>query len=180
MKNNSPSVAASSLAQVKQVRNLVTIGLFIALGIILSFFTINLTPMLRINLKFLITGVVGMLFGPVAGAMYGAAADVLGYLIAPSGPYFVGFTVISIINGILTGYLFYQKELSWKRIILGRFLVVLVCQIILNTWCLSLLYSKFFFAMLPARITKSLVLLPLEIPLLYYTFQVINKIKKRM
>lgn len=180
MKTTNTGIAASSLVQMKQLRNIVTVGLLIAIGVIFNFFTITLTPFMRLNFKFLISSIAGMLYGPVAGAMYGGLSDILGYMVAPGGPYFIGFTLIAIINGVLNGYLYYQKEVTWKRVIIGRIIVVFICQVVLNTWCLSLLYSKYFWEIIPVRILKNALLLPLEIILLYPVLKMVHKIQKRL
>lgn len=48
----------------------------------------------------------GVLFGPVLGMISGALGDVLGWVVAPAGPYFPGFTLNKMIVGCVPGIIF--------------------------------------------------------------------------
>ena len=50
----------------------------------------------------------------------------------------------------------------------AKFLVMLICNVILNTLCLSMLYGKGFFVLLPARALKNLIMWPVD-SLVFYT-----------
>ena len=51
-----------------------------------------------------------MMFGPVPGLIMGGAADLLGFVIKPTGPFFPGYTLDSMIAGFLYGMFFYKRE----------------------------------------------------------------------
>lgn len=48
----------------------------------------------------------GMLYGPFLGGLTGAVADLVGVVINPQGPYFPGFTLSSMLTGVLPGIFF--------------------------------------------------------------------------
>ena len=87
----------------KNVTILTCLALLIALDIILTrFLSIN-TQFLRISLGMIPVALAGVIFGPVWGGVCGAAGDLLGMLIFPSGAYFPGFTLTAALTGIIYG-----------------------------------------------------------------------------
>src|SRR5665648_370865 len=147
MKNNS------------KVTRLITIGLFIALEIILTrFLSIN-TPFIRIGFGFLPVAMLGIMYGPVwAGVAY-AIGDVLGMLIFPSGAFFPGFTLSAALTGIAFGIILYGKPVTWKRVLIASSIVYLGINLCLDTYWLYILMDRAVIAMIPARIFKSVVML---------------------
>lgn len=178
MKNACPGITAASFSELKNIRTITTLGLLVTMKIILDFVTIQFSPTMFLSFEFLVGSVVGMLFGPVAGALYGAGGDLLCFLVNPKGPYFIGFTLIAVIGGVINGYLYYKKPITLPRVIVGRTINVLVCQVVLNTLCISILYSKFFWVMLPARLIKNALMLPIEIALLYFVLKKVSSLKQ--
>jgi len=75
----------------------------------------------------------GVLFGPVLGMISGALGDVLGWLVAPAGPYFPGFTLNRMIVGVVPGVIFYlqRKGIGFedrmiKRVNIGLMVAALI------------------------------------------------------
>lgn len=89
------------------VKTVVSISLMVALSIILTrFFSIS-TPTLRIGFGDIPVMLSGMFLGPVAGAITGLLADLIGFAINPLGPiYFPGFTISAALRGALFGWIF--------------------------------------------------------------------------
>ena len=83
-------------------------------------------------------------------------------MLKPTGPFFPGFTFNAIIAGIMYGSILYKKPVSIKRIVRAEILVSFICNIILGTLWLNILYGKAFFAILPMRAIKNIVLLPIN------------------
>ncbi len=64
-------------------------------------------PALRISFGSIPIYVTGILFGPIAGGLSGAIADLIGYLMNPmGGAYFPGFTLSAVIRGALPGLIY--------------------------------------------------------------------------
>ena len=83
-------------------------------------------------------------------------------MLKPTGPFFPGFTFNAIIAGIMYGSILYKKPVSIKRILIAEILVSFICNILLGTLWLNILYGKAFFAILPMRAIKNIVLLPIN------------------
>lgn len=67
-----------------------------------------------------------------------------------------------MLAGVIYGSIFYKKPITLARWLAAHFIVSLVCNVILNTWCLSILYGKGFLILLPPRIMKNLIMWPID------------------
>jgi len=149
---------------------LITIGLFIALEIILTrFLSIN-TPFLRIGFGFLPVAMLGIMYGPVWAGLAYATGDILGMLIFPSGAFFPGFTLSAALTGIVYGLILYNKPVTWKRTLVAASIVCLGINLFMDTYWLYILMDRAVIAMIPARIVKSILMLCIQtaiIPLVW-------------
>lgn len=146
----------------KNVSILTCVALLIALDVILTrFLSIN-TQFLRISFGMIPVALAGAAFGPVWGGICGAVGDVLGMMIFPSGAYFPGFTVTAALTGIIYGLLLYRQEgkTLFVRAIIASVLVCIGCNLFLDTLWLDMMYGNGFLAILPMRIVKCVINIP--------------------
>lgn len=157
-------------------RRLVTIAFFIALEVILTRFLSIQTDFLRIGFGFLPVACVGILFGPLwAGAAY-AVGDVLGMLIFPSGSYFPGFTLSAFLIGCIYGFFLYKKESSFRRILVPVLLVCMGVNLFVDTLWLNILYGQAYLALLPLRVIKCAVMVPIQLVLIKLIWEKVLKL----
>ena len=86
----------------------------------------------------------GVAFGPLAGAVVGAIADILGYLINPLGPYFPQFTLTSLLTGLIPGLIiavFYRGKRGLPRLLLAIGIGQIVTSVILVPWFLQQIFG---------------------------------------
>lgn len=149
---------------------LVTMAFLIATEIVLTRFCSINTPILRIGFGFLPIAMMGIKYGPLWAGFGYAIGDILGMLIFPSGAYFPGFTLTAFITGYVFGLFLYNKEysksISWKRVLPATLIVVLGCNLILDTFWLTILMGDGFIALLPTRILKCVVMIPIQLILI--------------
>ena len=145
---------------------LVVMAFLIALEIVLTRFCSINTPILRIGFGFLPVAMMGIMFGPLWAAIGYAAGDVLGMIIFPTGAYFPGFTLTAFLTGLVFGIFLYGKEITWKRVLPASLIVILGCNLCLDTVWLSILMGDGFLALLPTRIFKCAVMLPIHLVLI--------------
>ena len=107
------------------------------------------------------------------------ALDVLKYFLKPTGPFFFGFTLNAMLSGIIYGSILYRKPVSWKRILIAKFLVKLFINCVLGTYWLSMLYGNAFLVLLPARLLKNVIMLPIDCVILYFTLNYIGQAAKQ-
>ena len=104
-------------------------------------------------------------------------ADIIKYLLKPTGPFFFGFTFNAILGAVIYGMMLYKKPISFKRILASKVVVAVVVNAFLNTYWLSILYGNAFFAILPLRLLKQIITVPLQALLLYTVVEVLEKAK---
>lgn len=90
---------------------IVRAGLFISMSLVLKvifelYIPIGGIPALRINFASIPIMLSGMILGPFAGFLTGAAADIINFIVKPGGPFFPGFTLVSGLSGFLPGLIF--------------------------------------------------------------------------
>lgn len=175
------SLYLNSIKELKITKNLVFCGLMGALAIVLgAIATINIGPYIRIGFSGLPNRIVDFLFGPVVGSLFGGMLDVLKFIVKPTGPFFFGFTFDAMLAGILFGSILYKKPLTIWRVLLAEFLCKLIVNCGFNTLWISILYGKGFLAILPARLIKNLVMLPIDTAMVYFSCAFVNELKSRM
>ncbi len=166
MKNFNLTIKESA-KELKGVKCITISAMLGALAIVLGFFSFYPLPTIRVGLDYLPSRVVYYLFGPVVGAVYGAAIDILKYFIKPMGPYHPGFTLSSILSGIIFGMVLYKKPLKISRVFVATTIKIAIVNIILNTYWNTAFVGETFWAILPARVVKNLIMLPFETLLVY-------------
>ena len=160
---------SDSLHEFTVTKNLVLCGLMAAIAIVLSMVaSISIGPYVKIGFSGIPNRIVEFLFGPVVGCIFGGALDLLKFMIKPDGSFFFGFTFNVMLAGLIYGCLLYHKPLSIKRIVIAEFLVKLIVNCGLNTLWISMLYGKAFFVLLPMRLLKNVIMLPIDSAVVFF------------
>lgn len=142
-------------------------GLLISMEIVLTrFFSIQ-TPIVRIGFGFIPIMIASVMFGPVLGGLTGAFSDILGMMLFPKGTYFPGFTLSAFISGMIYGIILYRSPKNMLRIIIAVSIVVIVVDLGLNTYWLSIITGKGVVALFVPRLIKSIIMLPIQSLLIF-------------
>ncbi len=172
----------TSFRELSETKNLVLCGLMAGLGIVLGYVaTIQVGQYIRIGFSMIPNRIIDFAFGPVAGGIFGGVLDILKYFLTPagsSGSFFPGFTLSSILTGILYGFILYKKPLTLSRVIVAEVLEKVLIDLILNTIWLSILYGTPFWVNLfgTGRIVAKLIQLPVDIVIVFVLLGVMQKI----
>lgn len=158
---------ASSLKEFKNVRSLTLMAMFLAISVVLGTLTIMIGDFLKINFTFLPNNFAYYLFGPVVGAIFGTAADIITFLFKPFGAYFPGFTISGILSGLLYGTMLYKRPMKLWRLIVANLFHMVIINILLNTYWLQLLTGVPYMTNLPVRAIKALIMFPVETLLVF-------------
>ena len=169
----------------RRIRSLTALAMLLALQIILGALTLQLDSSIQITFDYLPLCVTAMLFGPVPALLSGALADLLSFLIRPTGAFNPGFMLSSALGGLIYGLCFYKKSFDrpWKLILaaaLARLSVAIVCNICLNSLWLILMYGQGAWAWIPGRILKNIIEYPISVLLLFSMQSVMNRIRKNI
>lgn len=164
-----------AFAQITNVQVLASTGMLSAIAIVLGFLKIPVTQLIELRFQSLPIAAAGYLFGPVCAGIVGMIADVGGYLVKPTGPFFPGFTLSSILCGVIFGCVLYGKKPTIRRILAAEILYTVLCGILLNSLWLSILYGRGFIAAMSARLVKEIVMIPINTAMLAALMQPVRR-----
>ncbi len=168
----------NSFKELKVTHNLVLCGLMAALAVVLNYTTsIFITPNIRIGFSGLPNRVIEYLFGPWVGSIFGATLDILKYLLKPDGgAFFFGYTFNVMVAGVIYGSVLYKKPVRIWRIFIAELLTKTIVNCGLNTLWLAVLNGNAFMAILPARVIKNIIMLPIDTAILFFVLTFVTKL----
>ena len=164
------NIVMNRSASKKRMQVMVTCAMLIAIQIVLVRFCSIQTPALRLSFGFLPLAMAGILFGPGYGCAVAAIADFLGATLFPTGgAFWPGFTIVTACSGLIYGLVLYEKPgANWSqrkrifRIVLAVTIINIFVHIGLGTLNLAIMLDKGFLVLLPGRIAKNLIMIPIE------------------
>lgn len=186
-----------SAAEFKNVRTLTVGGVLMALSIVMRNMAINITHDLRITFSFLGIMAIAMLYGPVVCVVSNVGVDIVGYVLDgyKARDYNLGLLAIKIIIALIYGIFLYKKTTGKSIIVTGiisRIIVVVLCNLILNSAVLYYCYTNNNFPFMSAsewtafriwftpRLTKNCVMLPIELAVISVLLPMISEAYRRV
>lgn len=169
-----------SAKTLKSVRSLTVIGMLLAVQVILGLFTIPIGHSIQITFDYLPLWLTGLLFGPVPATLTGALSDLIVYLIRPTGPFNPGFTLSAALSGFIYGLLLYRRDCSFRSLAVSRLIAVVVCNVLLNSCWLLLLYGAGALLWIPGRILKNVIEYPVGLALMCALMRVLPTLRKSL
>lgn len=174
-------------------------AILIALDLALKWLTQYL-PSGKISIAFLAIAAIGMLFGPVVAFLAGGITDILGMLIITQniGAFNPLFLLVEMTGGLIYGLFLYDFTVikpdfsggkaffksigsnwgSFLRIVLAKFTVIVICNLLMNTSFQVLtgyIAPEAFMARLWVRVGTNFVKMPVDILLMLLTLYPIKK-----
>ena len=137
-----------------EIRTITVTGMLLALAVAIRSLGINITADARIVFTCVPISIIAMLFGPVVCGMSTFALDIIGFLIDNKSArgYSIELSLVVILSGIIYGIILYRADIrctksdikgsvmSILRIMFARGLVVLICNMMLNSYFIYSLY----------------------------------------
>jgi ECF transporter S component (folate family) len=152
-----------------KTRKIALCALLLASMIVLSRFLSIRTPIVSIGFVFVPHILTAILLGPRYSVALAALADIIGALLFPSGAFYFGFTLSAIASGLIYGLLLYRKgkfkvdkRFLWRRA-RACLLVTLLVNGVMNTLWVIALTKNAAAVVVPVRIAKQLVMLPIQV-----------------
>ena len=153
----------SSMRELASPKNLALCGVMGALSMVLGIVaSIQIGPYIKIGFSGLPNRLVECLFGPVIGCIFGGTMDILKFIAKPDGPFFFGFTFDAMLAGVLYGSILYKKPVTIPRVFVAELAAKVIVNCGFNTLWISVLYGKGFLAILPMRLLKNAIMLPID------------------
>ena len=158
-----------SAKELKKLTTIVLTALLIAIGILLGQFSVQLTPQIKIGVSFIATQLTATLFGPVVGGVMGGVADILKFIIKPTGAFSILWTLNAIVGPIIYGVMLYKKKLTFLRILISKAVVAIVVNICMSTAWNFIYVGMGCFATLPAKLLQQVIQVPIQ-SLIFFVF----------
>lgn len=162
-------------ADIKKTKTVAVCAMIIAINVVLSFFVPVFGDYLKIEFGFVTLPVISMMFGPITGCIVGMIQDIVGLIIKPTGGLLLTLTMTDGITGMIYGMMFYKRKVSFVRIFLTQLIIVVAVNIVLNTIALAPTVASGFVGILPSRIIKNILLLPVQSVIMYALLKTIGR-----
>ncbi len=177
-------------AEMKDTRMLVITALMIALRIVLKPFAIPLGPQLSIQTAMLATSLGAMIYGPVVAIPAAIISDTVGFLLYPTGEYFLPFVLTEIGSTLIYALFLYRAKVTPTRVMLSRFCIcffinVVLQQIIYAWWYVYIgnpeeAKESILGIMTLSRILKNIAMFPIESVVLTLFLKFLLPVTRRM
>lgn len=150
---------------------LCVLALMMALGITISAFFIPVGDNLRIYFSFIPKAIACAIGGPVVALCYGFCSDILGFIIHPSGAFFPGYILSSMLGCLIYALFLFHQRITIVKLFLCKLFVNVFVNLCLGSLWSSMLSGKGYYYYFAKSVIKNTLMLPLEVLLLYVIFQ---------
>lgn len=157
---------------------LVTLGMLVAIEIVLSRFCSISAWNIKIGFSFVPVAVAAVLYGAAPAAAVAALGDFVGAILFPIGAYFPGFTLTAALTGVVLG-LFLHKGQNLGRIAGAVAVNQLVLSLLLNTLWISVLYGSPYAPLFVTRIVQTIVMIPVQFIMIGLMTKALGRYGKR-
>ncbi len=159
----------SAVAELRDLRKLLFAALMIALCNVLALIPAVVLPYGgKVTWGFLARALCGFVCGPVLGALFGFAEDILSFFLTGGGgyPFFPGYTLTTMLGVFLYALFLYRADLTLRRVFLAK-LLTNIENVVLGALWMAILSGKAYIATASASAVKNLVMLPVQTAILY-------------
>lgn len=122
-------------------------------------------PNVRVTWGFLARAVCGAVCGPVTALVFGFAEDTISFLIHPTGPYFPGYALTTMLGTMLYALFLYRARftpLTLTLRVFGAKLCTNILNAVLGSLWSAVLYGKGYLYYMVKSFWKNLVMLPVQ------------------
>ena len=119
-------------SEMKFTKMLIVTALMTALRIALKPLAIPIGPSLNIQTAMLATALGAMIFGPVVAIPAAIVSDTIGFLVWPTGDYFLPFVLTEIASTVIYALFLYRAKISPTRVMLSRFFICFLVNVVLQ------------------------------------------------
>ncbi len=147
------------------VKELCRVAMLVAITLILSYVSgyLRIGNLAKFNISFISVYIAGAAFGPIVSGTVAALADVISFLVNPTGAYVPVFTILEFVNGFLFGLLLFEGKEKTRLVFYAMVVLCVVLQTSVNlfvrTYFLSELYfDGKYYATFVSRVPSSLIM----------------------
>lgn len=134
----------------------------------------------KLSFGFLARALCAMVCGPVLGLVYGFVEDILGFILQPSGEFFFGYTLSTMLGVLIYALCFYRRRVTVVSIVIANLLVNLLVNAVLGSvWNVMIRGATFWSWFVPSFVKNMATIAPKAL-LLYILFSSMLPILHRM
>ncbi len=151
-----------ALTDSKKLSTLAFSAVMIAACIALSYIpSIPVTNEVRVSWGFLARALCAFVGGPVNALLFGAAEDTISFLLHPTGPYFPGYMLTTMLGNLIYALFLYRTKVTVVRVFLAK-LCTNILNVTLGALWSSILYGKAYLVVASVSLVKNAVMLPVQ------------------
>lgn len=133
-----------------------------------------------LSFGFLARALCALVCGPVLGLVFGFAEDILGFMLQPSGDFFFGYTLSTMLGVLVYALLLYRSSVTVLRLALANLLVnVLVNALLGSVWTLMMRGGSYW-AWFTVSLWKNLATIIPKTVMMYALYQLLLPILQRL
>ncbi len=156
------------------------LGIMVALAVLTNVFPIFFNGGSNsVSFTYTIYVLAGVFFGPVSGGIVGLLSDLLGFLIAPQGPYMPLITLSSALMGVIGGLIYKIPKINhFLKLAIAYVIIFVVCTLGLNTLGLWIIYAqgkKTFWVYLIGRAPMQALVVAINVAVTYVLYVPLKK-----
>ena len=173
---------SDAAGELKNLKKITFAALMTALCIMLGYIpSVPLFGGAKITWGFLGRSVCSMVCGPVLGACFAVAEDLLSFFLTGGGggPFFPGYTLTTVLGCVIYALFFYRAKITVRRVFLAK-LVTNIQNVLLGALWSSILYGKAYLVLASGSAVKNLIMLPFQTLLLVALFTALLPVLKAM
>lgn len=166
-------------AELKKPRILTFSALMIAACWALSLIPDVYIGACKLSWGFLARSVCSMVGGPLNALVFGAAEDTITYLLKPSGPYFPGYMLTTMLGNFIYALFLYRAEFNPLRVFFAKLLTNAQNVFLGSLWSYILYGKKTYWAYMSTSAMKNAILLIPQTVILCFLFAALMPILRR-
>ena len=168
-----------AVQQIRNIRVLALCAVFVALQVMSSSVFVQVSENLRIYFSFIFTALFSCIGGPVMALISGFCADIISFMLFPTGAFFFGYTLSAMLGAFIFGLFLWDTKITALKLIFSRVVITGLINILLGSIWTTMLYSKGFWFYVTKSAIKNIALLPFEIFILIVLFRALLPILYR-
>lgn len=134
----------------------------------------------KLTFGFLARALCGLVCGPMMGLAYGFVEDILGFILYPSGDFFFGYTLSTMLGVLIYALCFYRTKITIWRMILANFLVNFLVNAVLGSVWNLMVRQGAFWGWFSVSFVKNMGTIVPKVVLMYVLYQALLPILQRM
>ena len=175
-----PAYWSSARKDMGRLNLLVFAALMVAVARALSLIPSIPIAHTRMSFGFLARALCALVCGPVMGLAYGFVEDILGFVLQPSGQFFFGYTLSTMLGMLVYALCLYRARVSMFRLLLANLIVNVAVNAALGTvWTVMTMGGNYGVLFLVSLVKNLVTIIPKSV-LLYILFQALLPILQRM